>query len=307
MWAKLRQILSMIRFSHTVFALPFALLAAVLAWSAPTRYQVAPFRWRDLLGILLCMVFARSAAMAFNRIADRHWDARNPRTSSRHLATGSLSVAGVAVFTAATSILFVASTLLFLPNFLPLALSLPVLALLLAYSYTKRFTTLAHFWLGACLMLAPVATWIALRGELLLKAPRDLWPAAWLGLAVLFWVAGFDMIYACQDAQFDRRAKLHSIPAAWGVRAALRFAAGCHLLTVLLLLGLPWIHYLGGPPLGLGGIYWTGIALVAGLLIYEHALVRPDDLSRVNVAFFQVNAIVSFGLLVVGTVDSWLF
>lgn len=314
---RLRQILEMIRFSHTVFALPFALLAAVMAWSAPVRAAGmaavgagmeplaarVPFRWRDLLGLLLCMVTARSAAMAFNRLADREIDARNPRTAGRHLPAGTLSVRSVVIFTLVAAAGFLAATLLFLPNRLPLYFALPVLGFLLAYSYSKRFTPLSHFWLGAALMLAPVAAWIAIRGSIVMLFPADVLPACWLGTAVLLWVAGFDIIYGCQDAEFDVRARLHSIPARWGVAAALRWAAVLHAAMVAVLMTLPLAHRWGGPPLDLGCIYWTGIAAVGVLLCYEHWLVRPDDLTRVNAAFFGVNAVVSLGLLVVGTLD----
>jgi len=292
----------MIRFSHTLFALPFALLAAVMAWATPApiaHHSPLTFRWQDLLGILLCMVAARSAAMAFNRLVDRHIDAANPRTKTRHLPVGTLSVGTVTAFTAATALAFVASTMLFLPNWLPLALSVPVLLFLLSYSYAKRITALAHFWLGAALMLAPVCAWIAIRGLVLLENPLDILPAVILGGAVLAWVAGFDIIYACQDADFDQRAKLQSVPAAIGVLGALRLAAVCHLVMLVLLVLLPLLS----PQLPLGWIYGCGIVAVAGLLLYEHVLVRPDDLTRVNLAFFNVNAVISMGLLVVGTID----
>lgn len=284
---RLVHILEMIQFSHTLFALPFALLAAVMAWVEPPRIA---WRVRDLVGILLCMVFARGAAMAINRIADWRLDGENPRTRMRHIPAGILSVTSVAVFAVGCSLAFVASTLLFLPNRWPLYLSLPVLALIGGYSFTKRFTALAHFWLGAALMLAPVAAWIALRGELS-------WPPIILGGAVLLWVAGFDIIYACQDTEFDRQRGLHSVPAWLGVPVALRVAAVCHLGMVVLLVMLPWFYPL------LGWVYWLGIAAVAVLLAYEHALVRPDDLDRVNLAFFNVNAVISVGLLLVGCVD----
>ncbi len=284
MFGRVRSLLELIRFSHTVFALPFALTSAALAW------QDRAFDPLDLAGILLCMVFARSAAMAFNRLADRHHDAANPRTASRHLPAGRLSVATVWPFTLACAAGFVASTLLFVhtsANYWPLILSGPVLLFVCAYSYTKRFTSLAHFWLGASLFLAPVAAWIALRGVEDLAAPVV------LGLAVLFWVAGFDILYACQDVDFDRRARLRSVPAAVGVAAALRVALACHFVMVALLLALPWAtpH--------LGAVYLAGVALVAGLIAWEHWLVRPDDLSRVNQAFFQVNGVISVGLFVV--------
>jgi 4-hydroxybenzoate polyprenyltransferase len=296
----IRHILEMIRFSHTVFALPFALLAALMAWTTPTPAgPPAPFRWQHLLGILICMVAARSAAMAFNRLADRRIDAENPRTKSRHLPAGLLSTSSVVLFTIVSSVIFVAGTLLFLPNVLPLVLSVPVLLLLLGYSLAKRFTSLAHFWLGVALMLAPVSAWIAIRGQVLMAHPADILPAVMLGLAVLAWVAGFDMIYACQDADFDRQAKLRSIPAKFGVAGALRLAALCHLATIVLLAALPWVC----PQVPLGWIYGIGIAVVACLLAYEHLLVRPTDLTRVNIAFFNINAVISIGLLVVGAID----
>jgi len=298
MFARLRQILEMIRFSHTLFALPFALFAAVMAWTAGAR-SVRPlaWRWQELLGILLCMVAARSAAMAFNRIADWRLDAENPRTKMRHIPVGALGVQSVALFAAACSVAFVASTLLFLPNRLPLYLAIPVLAFLLAYSFTKRFTALAHFWLGAALMLAPLSAWIAIRGQIVLAQPADLLPAAVLGLAVLLWVSGFDIIYACQDAEFDVEHGLHSVPARLGVARALRLAALCHLGMIVALFGLMFVYP------HLGWIYGSGIVAVAVLLAWEHSLVRPDDLSRVNLAFFNINAVVSLGLLAVGVLD----
>ncbi len=303
---RLRQILEMIRFSHTLFALPFAMMAAAMAWVVPPVHgKLGPFRVQHLLGILACMVCARSAAMAFNRLVDRRIDADNPRTEGRHLPRGTLGTTSVVLFTLASSLGFVASTLLFLPNPLPILLSLPVLGFLLLYSFTKRFTSLAHFYLGASLMLAPVCTWIALRGELLMEYPGDLdlLPSLVLGLAVLLWVGGFDMIYACQDVEFDRQARLRSLPARIGVAAALRLAAVCHLLMILVLLGLPHVSPLGGPSLELGWIYHVGLAGVAVLLLYEHLLVRPDDLTRVNVAFFRVNAVISMGLFFLVTLD----
>ncbi|MEX0938959.1 MAG: UbiA-like polyprenyltransferase [Pirellulales bacterium] len=300
MLARLRLFLEMIRFSHTVFALPFALLAALMAWHVRAEESIGtPWRWRELAGIVLCMVFARSAAMAFNRLADRQFDAENPRTRGRHLPAGTLTTASVSWFALASCLGFIASTLLFLPNRLPVLLSVPVLLFLVGYSYAKRFTAMAHFWLGMALMLAPVSAWIAIRGEAVLADPGDLLPAVVLGGAVMLWVAGFDVIYACQDAVFDAEKGLHSLPARHGIVIALRLAAACHAGTVLLLAALPLVFPY------LGWIYWAGIAAVAILLIYEHALVRPDDLTRVNVAFFQVNAVISIGLLVIGAVDLW--
>ena len=296
----IRHILEMIRFSHTLFALPFALLAAVMGWTtpAPDGSHVRFEPWH-LAGILVCMVGARSAAMAFNRLVDRGFDAENPRTKLRHLPAGLLSVSSVLLFTTASSGLFIAGTLLFLPNWLPLALSLPVLLFLLGYSYTKRFTSLAHFWLGVALMLAPVCAWIALRGQILLTHPEDILPAVILGGAVLAWVAGFDVIYACQDTDFDRTARLRSIPAALGVLGALRLAAVCHLITLGLFALLP----IACPQVGLGWIYAAGVAAVSVLLVYEHALVKPNDLTRVNLAFFNINVVISMGLFIVGIID----
>ena len=302
----LRKLLEMIRFSHTLFALPFALMAAMMAWFAPVPVDLPlEFRWIELVGILICMVGARSAAMAFNRWADRKLDAQNPRTAQRHLPTGQLSVVTVLMFAISAALIFVAGTCLFLPNWLPLAVSLPVLSVLLGYSYAKRFTSLAHFWLGLALMLAPVCTWLAIRGLIVWQHPADLWPAMILGLAVLFWVAGFDIIYACQDYEFDCSAKLKSVPVRWGVAGALRLAAMCHLVMFGCLVMLPWASELGGPNLELGWIYGLALLAIGGLLIYEHALVRADDLTRVNVAFFQVNVVISFGLLLGTAVDLW--
>jgi len=286
--ARTRTLLELVRFSHTLFALPFALTAAALAW----KRNADGFRWYQLLGVLLCMAFARSAAMAFNRLVDRRYDAANPRTAARHLPAGLLSPAAVAVFTVACAAAFVASTLLFGldGNWWPLWLSVPVLAFVCGYSYAKRFTALSHFWLGASLLLAPLAAWIALRG---LFDLADLATPLTLGGAVLFWVAGFDILYACQDVDFDRKARLRSVPAALGVPAALRLAAVCHAVMLGLLVVLaavaPELHR----------TYLVGVGVIAVLLVYEHALVRPDDLSRVNRAFFQVNAVISVGLFLV--------
>jgi 4-hydroxybenzoate polyprenyltransferase len=332
----IRHLLELIRFSHTLFALPFALLAAEMAWrlqyidrfvthtAGSIRTDETPFelignvdldlgdfldsplvgkwqhfaiRWQEIVGILLCMVTARSFAMAFNRLADRHIDAANPRTAGRHLPAGILNVPQVAAFVTLCALGFVASTLLFLPNRLPLLLSIPVLALLAGYSFTKRFTSLAHFWLGASLASSPIAAWIAIRGEIVLAHPADLVPAIVLGGAVLTWVAGFDIIYACQDYDIDVAAGYHSIPARLGIPNSLRLAALCHLVTIIALACLPLVYPL------FGILYWLAVVAVAALLIYEHALVRPRDLSRVNAAFFNVNAIISIGLFVAGTLD----
>lgn len=286
--------LGMIRFSHTLFALPFALAALVLAWRDTGRLRWPEWAF-DLAGIVVCMVLARSTAMAFNRLADHRYDAANPRTATRHLPTGRLSRPVVWAFTLICAVGFVLSTFHFVlhnDNWWPVYLSVPVLLFVCAYSLTKRFTALSHFWLGASLMLAPVATWLAITGGI--AAIPVL-----LGLAVLCWVAGFDIIYACQDVDFDRQAGLHSIPARIGIANALRVSMGCHFMMLVLLVA-------AGATAGLGWLYFGGIALVAGLLAYEHWLVRPDDLSRVNAAFFHVNAVISVGLLVLIAADVWL-
>ena len=335
-FARLRMFLELIRFSHTVFALPFALLSAVMAWgiryriwevsteysqtfrnfvnsvpffaaganplalvgaspSASTQDSIEPwFRWQELVGILLCMVFARSAAMAFNRLVDAKFDAENPRTARRHIPAGLLSRGSVTFFTLVCAAGFIGSTVLFLPNRGPLYLTVPVLTILCGYSLTKRFTSLAHFWLGMSLMLAPLAAWIAILGD---NAWEYRWPPLLLGGAVLLWVAGFDIIYATQDVDVDRKLRLRSVPAKFGVAGSLRIAAACHLGTIVLLFLIPTFFS------GFGWIWYAGVGAVAVLLIYEHSLVRPDDLTRVNDAFFNVNAIISLGLLIVGTVD----
>lgn len=298
MAATLRSYLELVRFSHTIFALPFALMAVILAFHAPAPAATSPAEWwRRGLGVLLCMVTARTAAMAFNRLVDRSFDAANPRTATRHLPRGDLAVGEVFGLVALSCGAFIASTLLFLPNWLPLVLSVPVLAWLLGYSYAKRFTMLAHVWLGAALGMAPVAAWIAIRGEALLANPADGVPALILGLAVTTWVAGFDIIYACQDAGFDESQGLHSIPARLGVPRALTLAAGLHVVTLAILAALPLVV----PQLG--AVYWGTLLAIAALLVWEHSLVRPDDLSRVNQAFFTANATIGLLLLVAIAID----
>ena len=285
----IRHYLELIRFSHTVFAMPFALLAAVLAWSRPDT----EFRVRDLVGIVLCMVAARSAAMAFNRLVDRRIDAGNPRTATRHLPAGLLSVRSVVGFTVFSSLVFILSTLIFLPRQLPLFLSVPVLLFLLGYSLSKRFTSLCHYWLSAALMLSPIAAWIAIRNEFAL-APTL------LGGVLFFWVGGFDILYACQDAEFDLTEGLRSIPSKIGIPNALKLAAFSHLLTIVMLIAVWQV-------LGLSLFFLAGVLAIAALLIWEHLLVRPDDLTRINIAFFNINAVISFGILILGCLDIWLF
>ena len=297
---RLRDWLELIRFSHTVFALPFAVLAAVMAWTTPLPDGGSvTLRVRDVLGLLLCMVFARSAAMAFNRLVDHRWDARNPRTANRHLPAGIVSRAEVGGFTLACGAGFVASAALFLPNPLPLWLAIPVLLFLFGYSFAKRFTAAAHLWLGVALSLAPLCVWVALRGQAVVAEPADLTPALLLAVAVACWVAGFDIIYACQDAEFDAREGLHSVPARLGVAGALRVAAAFHLVMLGLLATLPWLP--GSTPVG--GLFGLGVAVVAVLVVRQHSLVRPGDLAQVNQAFFQTNAIISLLLMSLGIVD----
>jgi 4-hydroxybenzoate polyprenyltransferase len=293
-----------VRFSHTIFALPFAIMAVLIAARTGGVEGVVPAGlsgWlRPAVGILLCMVSARTAAMAFNRLVDRTIDAANPRTAARHLPRGDVSVGEVLLLVVVSSAAFIASTLLFLPNWLPLVLSVPVLAWLLGYSYAKRFTALAHLWLGAALGFAPVAAWIALRGQTLAHDPADVLPAAILGVAVMLWVAGFDIIYACQDAAFDAAHGLQSIPARLGVPRALRLAKWLHVATMLLLAMLPLVV----PQFG--WIYWAALAAIVVLLVWEHAIVKADDLSRVNQAFFSANALIGLVLLAAIAADLWL-
>jgi 4-hydroxybenzoate polyprenyltransferase len=267
----------MIKFSHTLFALPFALYSAFLAaggWPAPGT----------LVKILLAMVGARSAAMAHNRLADRRIDAANPRTASRALPSGALSLGFARAFLVAAIVLFVAAAASL--NRLAFLLSPIALALLLLYSYTKRFTALSHLVLGLCLALAPVGAWIAVRGSV------GLLPIL-LGLAVLFWTAGFDVIYSLQDEQFDRRAGLRSIPVRLGAARALVVSAILHAAMVVLLVAI-W-RLSGG-----GAILLAGIAATLVALVYQHTIVRPGDLSRLNAAFFTANGFVSVTLCLCG-------
>jgi 4-hydroxybenzoate polyprenyltransferase len=292
--------LGLIRFSHTIFALPFALLATVMAFAAPLPSGSYPtFRFRDLVGILLCMVFARSAAMAFNRWVDADIDAENPRTAGRHLPAGILSRGSVISFTIASSVGFIAATALFWPNWVPLAASVPVLMFLCGYSLAKRFTSAAHLWLGVALSLSPVCAWVAIRGVESLLVPSDLIPSVVLAAAVAAWVTGFDIIYACQDAEYDVSAGLHSIPARFGVATALRIAAASHAVMLALLAVLPLV----ANQTGMGWVFGSVLVLVGAMVVRQHCLVKPNDLERVNQAFFDTNAAISVTLLLVGTID----
>jgi len=285
------QYLELIRFSHTLFALPFALLAGAMAIHINQRFPSL----LEIIGFLGCMVFARSAAMAFNRWADRHLDVQNPRTADRHIPSGKISARAVLLFTAFCSMGFIASSCFFLPNPYPLIFSVPVLIWLFGYSYAKRFTLGVHFWLGSALALPPLAVWVALRPE------WNLVPVL-LSVAVIFWTAGFDILYACQDAEFDAKKRLLSIPARFGVRRSMQIAAGLHLMMIVLLLFLP-ISY---PPLS--PVFYWGIGISAALLAAEHWLVQPKrndeqiDLRKINVTFFHLNVIVSLTLLTAGIV-----
>ena len=273
-WSSLRVTAEMIQFEHSIFALPFALLGAMLAargWPSG----------RQLLWITIAMVGARSAAMSFNRLIDRRIDAANPRTARRALPAGMLSVRFVIVFALLSSAtLIIAASQL---NQLSFRLSPLALALLFVYSYTKRFTLLSHIVLGFCLGVAPAAAWIAVRGSL---DPVILLLTA----AVTLWTAGFDILYACQDIDYDRLVGLHSVPQRWGVRAALTVSSALHAVMVLLLAWLAWSS-------GLGWISAVGLAVTAALLIYEHRLVKPTDLSRLNAAFFTTNGWIGILLL----------
>jgi 4-hydroxybenzoate polyprenyltransferase len=303
-WGLLVRFGELIRFSHTLFALPFSVWAMVMSLAVSTEIDIESgyWAWKRWLGILLCMVFARSAAMAFNRWVDADVDASNPRTATRHIPAGLLSKQQVIVFWIAMSLLFVASCVLFLPNRLPLLLSVPVLVFICGYSLAKRFTSLCHLWLGAALSLAPICTWIAMRGEVVQENPRDLLPAIVLGVAVFLWVSGFDVIYALQDEAFDRRAGLFSIPAFLGKKYALWLSRGLHgmMIGFLLLLGVAF------PQLSLGMIYFLCVAVVAVMLLWEHLWADPNDLLKLNVAFFQVNVLISLLLMIGGSIDTLL-
>lgn len=277
----------MIKFGHSVFALPFALLATFLAArpALPNATQLAL--------ILICMVGARSAAMTFNRIVDARFDAANPRTANRQLPRGQITTAAAWAFFFGACTLFLLGCVGFLwwqANPWPLRLAVPVLLWLCFYSYTKHFTRWSHLVLGIGIAFSPVAAWIAIN-------PATLGAPAWLLLvAVAFWIAGFDLIYACQDIDFDRAQGLRSVPAQMGIPAALWLARVFHLVTVAALVTV-------GRTADLGVLYYIGVGCVAVLLIIENAIVHPHDLSRVNLAFFTVNGIVGLILGVLGILD----
>jgi 4-hydroxybenzoate polyprenyltransferase len=277
-------VLEMIKFEHTVFAIPFAFLGAFLAARGIPG-------WRPLLWIILAMFGARSAAMGFNRLVDADLDSQNPRTANRALPRRLLTKKFVLLFVIASSILFFFSAW----RLNPLALLLSPLALfiVLSYNYTKRFTSLSHLLLGLSLAIAPVGGWVAVRGTL------DVGPF-YIAAAVIFWVAGFDIIYACQDVEFDRSAGLYSLPARLGIRRSLQISSVFHIVMVLLLIWTFWLFRLSV-------LSWIGLGVVVIGLIYEHSLVKAEDLSKVNAAFFTVNGIISVILFVFVGADLCLF
>ena len=282
-----RDFLELIKFEHTIFALPFAYLGMLLAaggWPG----------WHLIIWISIAMAAARTVAMGFNRLADRLLDARNPRTAQRPLVTGAISTRTAWGGTLLAMLMLSIAAWQLGP--LPLKLLPGALLFLIGYSFTKRFTWLSHFILGFTDALAPAGAWAAVRGSLFSAA--DL-PAWLLTALVTLWIGGFDLIYACQDIDIDRRDRLCSIPARFGIAFALRLSSLCHLGTVLLLAALGWV-------MGLSWPYWLGVAITSGLLAWEHSLVKADDLSRVNVAFFNVNSYISLTLLSAVLAALWI-
>ena len=277
---KIKIILEMIKFEHTIFAVPFAFTGALLA----ARGVPA---WSTILWITLAMVGARSAAMGFNRWADRAFDARNPRTSMRALPKGLVTPAQVVLFTAVSSVLLVYAA--YRLNTLSFILSPIALAIVFFYSYTKRFTFLSHAFLGIAISLAPIGAWIAVTGTL--EAP-----ALVLGAAVLFWLLGFDVLYALQDMDFDRKAGLHSIPQRFGIGRSLWISRVAHAITMAALF---WLYAL----LSLGWFFLAGVIIALCLIIYEHTLVREHDLSKLNMAFFNMNGYISVTIFVFTLLD----
>lgn len=277
---KIRIFLEAIKFEHTIFALPFALLS--LLYAAEEAPSARAAGW-----ILVAMVSARTAAMAFNRIADRDIDALNPRTRARALPAGLLTTRQMGVALAASTLLFLYAA--WQLNWICLALAPVALAVILGYSYSKRFTPLSHYWLGLSLGIAPSAVWIAVRGTLE-PAP------VWLTLGVALWVAGFDILYSLQDEAFDRAYGLRSLPQTLGAARAIQISRLSHALCIVALA-------IGGVALGAGAWYYAGVAFAALMLAYEQSLVKPDDLNRLNVAFFTMNGYVSIGLFVFALLD----
>lgn len=284
-WGKVNQYLSLIKFSHTVFALPFAFIGFTLA----VVYDQQHFEWHLLIKMLLCMVFARTAAMSFNRYLDRSFDAANPRTATREIPAGIIKPEHALWFTIFNSVAFIVTTLFI--NRTVFFLSLIALFVILFYSYTKRITALCHLVLGVGLALSPLGAYMAVTGYFS-------WLPVLFSLAVFTWVAGFDIIYALQDEEFDRSHRLHSIPAALGKRRALLVSDALHVLAGLFIIAAGVVgqfHWL----------YWVGATIYIGLLIYQHMLVSPNDLSKVNMAFANTNGLASI-LFAVFTILSLL-
>jgi 4-hydroxybenzoate polyprenyltransferase len=283
--AKLSAIFADIKFQHTVFALPFAVMSAFIAAGGMPEA-------RKMMWMFVCLVGARSAAMAFNRIVDARFDVDNPRTQGRALPSGRVDVKSYWLFLITSSALFIFAAGML--NSLALYLSPVALVIVFFYSLTKRFTAYSHFWLGLAISIAPVGAWVAIREEISFISLL-------LGAAVIFWLVGFDILYSCMDMEFDRENKLNSIPQKFGVENALRIAFASHGLMIVLLFALLQ------PVSELGILYGAGVVIVTGLLVYEHSLVRPDDLSKVNMAFFNVNGTISVGLMVFIIVDCTWF
>ena len=269
-----------IKIQHTVFALPFAVMSSFIAAEGLPK-------WRILLWIFIAMFFARNAAMAFNRIVDAKFDNLNPRTRNRALPSGKIDIFPYWTFLTVSSVIFVFAA--FMLNRLAFFLSPIALGIVFGYSFAKRFTSLSHLWLGIAISIAPVGAWVAVREEISLASLI-------LGTAVIFWLIGFDIIYSCMDIESDQNNSLHSIPQKYGIAGALKFAFFAHCIMVAFLVALAYLPILGG-------LYLIGVFLVGGLLFYEHSLVRPDDLSQVNTAFFKVNGVISVLLMTVVIVD----
>jgi len=281
-----RAFLELIKFEHTIFALPFAYLGMILAAEGLPS-------WHNFIWITLAMVAARTLAMGANRLADRELDARNPRTARRPLVVGQIAASTAWLGMAISAIVLALAAYMLGP--LPFRLLPGALLFVLGYPFAKRFTSLSHLILGFTDGLAPMGAWAAIRGSLF--TPADL--PAWLLLGVVtFWIGGFDMIYACQDVEFDRKEGLHAIPAIYGIPAALRLSSLCHIVTGLLLIGIGWSLHLELP-------YWLGTIVTLALLAYEHVLVTPSDLSRLNFAFFNLNSVISITLFI-GTLGALL-
>jgi 4-hydroxybenzoate polyprenyltransferase len=272
--AGVKDFFSLVTFSHTIFAMPFAIIGYMYAY---LRFDHVEFSWQLFGLVILCMIFARNAAMGFNRYADRNIDAKNARTATREIPAGKISATSALWFVVLNSLLFIATT--YFINTICFYLSPVALIVILGYSITKRFTALCHVILGLGLSLAPIGAYLAVVGRF------DMEPL-WFSFAVLFWVSGFDIIYALQDAEFDEVQKLHSIPAWLGKQKALNLSKFLHLCSATCI----WI---AGPFGGFGTLYYIGALFFTGLLVYQHTLVQPNDLSKVNRAFFTTNGIAS--------------